>query len=91
MFGEVPVDAYKLQTHTFENRFGVTGVSEALGYSKEWFGRLPKRGARQFKSLQKDGFTGCQIEVSVPRKRSLQYLFIHFFSPSIQIRLNQMS
>lgn len=68
LFGEVPVDAYKLQTHTFENRFGVTGVSEALGYSKEWFGRLPKRGARQFKSLQKDGFTGCQIEVSVPRE-----------------------
>ena len=29
---------------------------------------MPKRGARQFKSLQKDGFTGCQIEVSVPRE-----------------------
>ena len=26
LFGEVPVDAYKLQTHALKNRFGVTGV-----------------------------------------------------------------
>lgn len=66
-FGQIPIDAYKLQNHQFEKRFGVTGISEALGYSKEWFGRLPKQGVRQFNSLQKDGFTGCQIEVRVPR------------------------
>jgi hypothetical protein len=67
-FGKTPIDAYKLQNYTFEKRFGVTGISTALGYSKEWFGRLPKQGVKQFKSLQKDGFTGCQIEVRVPRE-----------------------
>jgi hypothetical protein len=67
-FGQTPIDAYKLQTHTFEKRFGVTGISEGLGYSKEWFGRLPKQGVKQFKSLQEEGFTGCQIEVNVPRQ-----------------------
>lgn len=66
LFGPTPIDAYKLQNYTFEKRFGVTGISEGLGYSKEWFGRLPKQGVKQFKSLQTDGFTGCQIEVSVP-------------------------
>jgi len=67
-FGETPVDAYKLQKHEFEKRLGVTGVSEALGYSKEWFGRLPKRGSKQFKDLQREGFTGCQTPVRVSRK-----------------------
>lgn len=67
-FGETPVDAYKLQKHEFEKRLGVTGVSEALGYSKEWFGRLPKRGSKQFKDLQREGFTGCQTQVRVSRK-----------------------
>ena len=67
LFGDVSIDAYKLENYTFERRFGVTGVSQALGYAKSWFGRLPKQGLRQFKSLQKDGFTGCQIEVSIPR------------------------
>lgn len=68
LFGRTPIDAYKLQNYTFEKRFGVTGISTALGYSKEWFGRLPKQGIKQFKSLQADGFTGCQIDVSVPRE-----------------------
>lgn len=65
-FGHTLIDAYKLQNHTFEKRFGVTGISEGLGYSKEWFGRLPKQGVKQFKSLHSDGFTGCQIDVRVP-------------------------
>lgn len=68
LFGQTPIDAYKLQNYSFEKRFGVTGISEGLGYSKEWFGRLPKQGIKQFKSLQGDGFTGCQIEVRVPRE-----------------------
>ena len=67
-FGQTSVDAYKLHNYNFEKRFGVAGISEALGYSKEWFGRLPKQGVKQFKSLQEEGFTGCQIEVSVPRQ-----------------------
>ena len=66
-FGQTPIDAYKLQNYSFEKRFGVTGISEALGYSKEWFGRLPKQGTKQLKSLLKDGFTGWQIEVFTPR------------------------
>jgi hypothetical protein len=67
-FGKILVDAYKLQNYKFEKRFGVTGVSTALGYSKEWFGRLPRQGVKQFNSLQADGFTGCQIDVRVPNE-----------------------
>lgn len=67
-FGQTSIDAYKLHNYNLEKRFGVTGISEALGYSKEWFGRLPKQGAKQFKSLLADGFTGCQIEVNVPHE-----------------------
>ncbi len=40
--------------------------SEAVGHSKEWLGRLPKQGAKQLKAMQRDGYTGCQIEVKVP-------------------------
>ncbi|GAX37788.1 hypothetical protein [Nodularia sp. NIES-3585] len=67
MFGQSAVDTYKLQSHTFEKRFGIAGISTALGYSKEWFGRLPSQGVKQFKALQRDGFTGCQIDVRVPQ------------------------
>lgn len=66
-FGLVSVDAYKLHTHYFEKRIGLAGASTSLGYSKEWLGRLPKQGVKQFQSMQDDGFTGCQIEVSVSR------------------------
>lgn len=68
IFGKTAIDAYKLENYTFERRFGVTGISEVLGYSKEWFSRLPKQGIKQFNSLQKEGFTGCQTDVSVPRR-----------------------
>lgn len=75
-FGSIFLDCYKLNTHQFEKRFGVTGTSISLGYSKEWFGRLPKQGVKQFKALQEDGFTGCQIEVSVPRDDGIRGLSI---------------
>ncbi|NET03061.1 MAG: hypothetical protein F6K61_21450 [Sphaerospermopsis sp. SIO1G1] len=39
-----------------------------MGYAKDWFGRLAKRGVEQFNALQADGFTDWQIEVSVPHK-----------------------
>lgn len=66
-FKNASVDAYKLENYRFEKRFGLTGISTALGYSKEWFGRLPKQGVKQLKAMCSDGFTGCQIEVQVPR------------------------
>lgn len=66
LFGQTSVDAYKLENYKFEKRFGVTGVSEALGHSKEWLGRLPKQGAKQLKAMQADGYTGCQIDVRIP-------------------------
>lgn len=65
LFGQTAVDAYKLQNYSFEKRLGVTGTSEAVGYSKEWLGRLPKQGPKQLKAMQQDGYTGCQIEVKV--------------------------
>ncbi len=65
--GKASIDAYKLENYRFEKRFGLTGISTALGYSKEWFGRLPKQGVKQLKAMYSDGFTGCQIEVQVPR------------------------
>lgn len=66
-FRDASIDAYKLENYRFEKRFGLTGISTALGYSKEWFGRLPKQGVKQFNAMCSDGFTGCQIEVQVPR------------------------
>lgn len=66
LFGQTSVDAYKLENYRFEKRFGVTGVSEALGHSKEWLGRLPKQGVKQLKAMQGDGYTGCQVEVRIP-------------------------
>lgn len=67
LFGQVKVEAYKLQNYRLEKRLGITGVSEALGYSKQWFGSFTKRGSKRLQSLSDSGFTGSQIEVSVPR------------------------
>lgn len=36
------------------------GASLSLGYSKNWLGRLPKRGVKQFNALQEEGYTGYQ-------------------------------
>lgn len=66
-FGEKLVDAYKLQSHSFEKRLGITGVSSSLGYSKEWLGRLPKNGVNQFKAMKEEGYEGCLIPVRVSR------------------------
>lgn len=65
-FGQTSVDAYKLENYKFEKRLGISGVSGALGHSKEWLGRLPKQGSKQLNAMQRDGYTGCQIEVRVP-------------------------
>lgn len=67
-FGKTPVDAYKLQNYSFEKRLGVTGVGEALGYSRQWFSTFTKRQSKRLEALQQDGFTGSQIEVSIPHK-----------------------
>lgn len=67
-FGNESIDAYKLQNHSFEKRLGVTGTGRVLGYSDQWFGTFTKRQSRRLESLQRDGFTGSQIEVRVPRK-----------------------
>ncbi|MBN3943002.1 MAG: hypothetical protein HWQ40_24900 [Nostoc sp. NMS9] len=40
----------------------------ALGYSKQWFGTFTKRGSKRLELLQQDGFTGSQVEVTVPRE-----------------------
>ncbi|MEA5521379.1 hypothetical protein [Limnoraphis robusta] len=65
--GSESVDAYKLENHRFEKRLGVTGISEALGYSKQWFHTFTNRPSKRLKVLQDEGFTGSQIEVRVPR------------------------
>ena len=67
LFGTVSVDAYKLQNYHFEKRIGFAGAGISLGYSKEWFGRLPKNGLKQLKAMQQEGFDGCQVSVLVPR------------------------
>lgn len=66
--GKECIDAYKLQTHQFERRLGVTGISTTLGYSKEWLGRLHKQSSNQLKAMQKEGYTGCIKEVQVTEK-----------------------
>lgn len=66
--GRERIDAYKLQTHEFERRLGVTGISTTLGYSKEWLGRLHKGASKQLISMQQEGYTGCIKEVQVTEK-----------------------
>jgi hypothetical protein len=68
LFGQTSVDAYKLENYKFEKRFGATGVSEALGYSKQWFGTFTKRPSKRLEALRREGFTGSQIEVRVPHQ-----------------------
>jgi hypothetical protein len=68
-FGSISLDCYKLNTHLFEKRFGVTGISKSLGYADGWFGDLAKKGVNQFKALLQEGFTGSQIGVSIPREK----------------------
>jgi hypothetical protein len=60
------IDAYELPNG--ERRLGVTGASQALGYSKEWFGRLPSKAPKHLKALQATGFTGCLVEAQVKRE-----------------------
>lgn len=66
-FGQsVLIDAYELPNG--ERRLGVTGTSQSLGYSKEWFGRLPSKAPKHLKALQATGFTGCLVEAKVKRE-----------------------
>jgi hypothetical protein len=49
---------------SLEKRFSATGVSEALGYSKQWFSTFTKRPSKRLEVLHREGFTGSQIEVN---------------------------
>lgn len=63
------IDLYKLQNNSFERRIGLEGTGESLGYAKNWLGRLPKQGKKQWNSMQDNGFTGYQIAVRVPHEQ----------------------
>lgn len=54
-FQGLEVDGYRMPNGEF--RVGITGASLVLGYSKEWLGRVIKRGGNTVKSLRGLGFT----------------------------------
>jgi hypothetical protein len=54
-FEGLKVDGYRMPNDEF--RVGITGASEVLGYSKEWLGRVLKRGGNTVKALRGIGFT----------------------------------
>jgi hypothetical protein len=56
------LDCYELPSG--EKRVGFAGTSVALGYSKEWFGRLATRGKKLLKALQEEGYNGLEVTVS---------------------------
>lgn len=64
--GKIKLDAYQLPDG--EVRVGIAGVSQSLGHSKEWFGRLRKEGVKRWNALLTTGFTGCEKEVSVAER-----------------------
>lgn len=54
-FEGLEVDGYRMPNGEF--RVGITGASRVLGYSKEWLGRVLKRGGNTVKALRGLGFT----------------------------------
>lgn len=54
-FEGLEVDGYELPDGEF--RVGVSGAGEALGYSRNWLGRVLERGGNTLKALQGLGFT----------------------------------
>lgn len=61
------VDGYMLPSGEF--RVGKTGASVAVGFRKEYLGRLEKTSPSQFKALQNKGFTGCIQSIEVNNER----------------------
>lgn len=60
---KLSIDCYEFPDR--EKRIGITGASLAIGRSKEYLGRLSKRGAKALKSLQDKGYTGWQKSVKL--------------------------
>ncbi|MCU0570084.1 MAG: hypothetical protein MUF49_26360 [Oculatellaceae cyanobacterium Prado106] len=54
-FDGLQVDGYRMPDGEF--RVGITGVSEVLGYGRNWLGRVLERGGNTLKTLRGLGFT----------------------------------
>ena len=70
--GTSVLDAYMLPDG--EIRFGIEGVSCALGYTDRWFYNRTKRQSKWLQSLQGIDFTGAQKELVVIRRSENQTL-----------------
>jgi hypothetical protein len=64
--GKSVLDAYMLPNG--EKRFGISGASQALGYTERWLYNRTNRTSKWLNTLQEAGFTGAQLDVSVLRK-----------------------
>jgi hypothetical protein len=74
----VSVDGYKMPNGEF--RVGLTGAALALGYSKEWAGRLISRGGTHNKALSGLGFSGKISELATNSGRPPKTISLEDFS-----------
>lgn len=59
------VDGYKMPNGDYG--VSLSGASTLLGYEKTWLSQVVSRAKNTLKALQDNGFTGCQLDLSVDR------------------------
>ena len=77
-FDGLTVDGYRMPSGEF--RVGVTGASEALGYGREWLGRVLSRGGNTLKALQGLGFTEETVKVATNSGRPPETIGLRDFN-----------
>jgi hypothetical protein len=65
-FDGLEVDGYRMPNGDF--RVGITGASQAIGFSKGWLSQVHSREGEALKALQGLGFTGSQQIGTVERE-----------------------
>jgi hypothetical protein len=77
-FDGLLVDGYRMPNGEF--RVGITGVSEVLGYGREWLGRVLSRGGNTVKALRSIGFTEEIQKVATNSGRSPETISLRDFN-----------
>jgi hypothetical protein len=79
------LDGYQLPNGEF--RVGVTGASKALGYNRDWLGKVIRRGGDKFKALQEQGFEPNFQKVVVKSGRPPETMSLDDFNSFILIAI----
>lgn len=68
--GDLAVDGYRSPSGEF--RVGMASASVAVGYEKNWIGRVTAQQNKTLEDLTRLGFKGLQVNGAVPGKTGLQ-------------------